>query len=228
MKPFVICNMIQSVDGRVKADGCPVDFYLIYRGIEKQLKADGWICGRITMEDFIGSASYKKRSSLKSIPKKDYVAPYKEKLIGVVLDTTGKLLWNTNVINDAHIVVALSEKASSDYLAFLREQGISYIFCGKTKIDLNTVLKKIGKLFHVKKILLQGGGRMNGSMLREGLIDELSLLVCPAIEGTVNTSTIFDVNPKRKPAHLLKLLSVKKLKQDILLLNYKVLSKKKK
>lgn len=224
MRPYVICNMIQSLDGRTKADGCPEEFYHIYKGIEDDHKADGWMCGRITMEDFIGSKKYKKKIASKKIPKTDYKAAHDKKLFGIVLDTQGRLLWNTNTINDAHIVVALTEKASDDYLEFLQSMKISYIFCGKDKINLKTVLEKLVKKFKIKKILLQGGGKMNASMLREGYIDELSMLVGPVIEGTIGTPTIFDVNKTRQPAYMLKLLSMKKLKKDILLLNYMVLN----
>jgi riboflavin biosynthesis pyrimidine reductase len=41
-------------------------------------------------------------------------------------------------------------------------------------------------------LLLEGGGVSNGSFLRAGLIDEISLAVCPAIDGARGGPHIFD------------------------------------
>ena len=35
----------------------------------------------------------------------------------------------------------------------------------------------------MKRLLLEGGGGTNGAFLRAGLIDELSLILCPAVDG---------------------------------------------
>ena len=41
--------------------------------------------------------------------------------------------------------------------------------------------------------MLEGGGRINGAMLRDGLIDEVSLLVAPTVDGRIGTPALFDV-----------------------------------
>jgi 2,5-diamino-6-(ribosylamino)-4(3H)-pyrimidinone 5'-phosphate reductase len=41
--------------------------------------------------------------------------------------------------------------------------------------------------------MLEGGGGINGSMLRAGLVDEVSLLVAPVADGRVGTPALFDV-----------------------------------
>ena len=44
------------------------------------------------------------------------------------------------------------------------------------------VLDKLASRFQIKTLLLEGGGKINGSMLRIGAIDELSILVAPAVD----------------------------------------------
>ena len=39
---------------------------------------------------------------------------------------------------------------------------------------------------------LEGGGKSNGSFLRAGLIDEISLAVCPAVDGARGGPYAFD------------------------------------
>ncbi|MBV8174904.1 MAG: dihydrofolate reductase family protein [Verrucomicrobia bacterium] len=50
----------------------------------------------------------------------------------------------------------------------------------------------LGKTFGLKTLLLEGGGRINGAFLKEGLIDEISLLVYPGIDGLAGVPSIFE------------------------------------
>ena len=54
------------------------------------------------------------------------------------------------------------------------------------------MLDKLATTFGVKRLLVEGGGRINGSFLAAGLVDELSLLVAPAVDGLVGTQAVFD------------------------------------
>lgn len=44
----------------------------------------------------------------------------------------------------------------------------------------------------VKRLLLEGGGGANGAFLRAGLIDEISLILCPAVDGAKGAPSVFD------------------------------------
>ena len=77
--------------------------------------------------------------------------------------------------------------------------------------------------FGVKKLMLEGGGSLNGSFLRADLIDELSVLYLPLADGTAGAPSLFDLaQGDRKKASKLKLLSVKKLQNDVLWMRYKL------
>jgi riboflavin biosynthesis pyrimidine reductase len=68
----------------------------------------------------------------------------------------------------------LTEHVSTEYLAFLQAQQVSYLFAGAQTIDLPTALAKLTEALQVKTLLLEGGGKLNGAMLQAGLIDEIS------------------------------------------------------
>lgn len=85
------------------------------------------------------------------------------------------------------------------------------------------VLGKLRSLLGIRRLLLEGGGKINGSFLAAGVVDELSTLVAPVADGGVGTPTLFDAREGPGPARLLKLLSVERRHGDLLWLRYRVL-----
>jgi riboflavin biosynthesis pyrimidine reductase len=133
-------------------------------------------------------------------PKKDFVASHQGSTYAIAVDSRGKLYWQANSIDGDHVIAILSEQVSPEYLAFLQAQRVSYLFAGTHTIDLSTALTKLATTFHIKTLLLEGGGKINGAMLRAGLIDELSLLIAPIADGTIGTPTLFDtLNTETSP-----------------------------
>jgi 5-amino-6-(5-phosphoribosylamino)uracil reductase len=50
----------------------------------------------------------------------------------------------------------------------------------------------LGAQFGLKTLLLEGGGVINGTFLKAGLIDEISLLIYPGIDGLSGVPSIFE------------------------------------
>jgi 5-amino-6-(5-phosphoribosylamino)uracil reductase len=86
----------------------------------------------------------------------------------------------------------LGEQVSDAYLAELREDGVSYLFAGSKGDDLPRAMEEIAAVFAVKTLLLEGGGGINGSFLKHGLIDEFSTLIYPAVDGIAGGQSIVD------------------------------------
>jgi 2,5-diamino-6-(ribosylamino)-4(3H)-pyrimidinone 5'-phosphate reductase len=189
-RPRVICHMMASVDGHIVVSGWPLSDELRaeYETVHESYDADGWICGRITMEPFakrLRSDSEIANEIQGSPGRNDYHAPGKHDSFAFAVDASGRLAWESNDIGGDHVVALLSGRVSDEYLAFLRERKVSYILAGAMDIDLAVAMEKIGKIFGVKTLMLEGGGKINGTMLRAGLIDELSLLIAPVADGRV-------------------------------------------
>ncbi|MBT2734775.1 dihydrofolate reductase family protein [Bacillus sp. ISL-7] len=55
-------------------------------------------------------------------------------------------------------------------------------------------MEKLKKLFSIDKLMLEGGGFLNGSFLNEGLIDELSLVLVPIVDAASNSVTLFETS----------------------------------
>ncbi|MBN1584086.1 MAG: dihydrofolate reductase family protein [Anaerolineae bacterium] len=85
-----------------------------------------------------------------------------------------------------------------DYLAYLRDEDIPYLVAGNEHVDLGLALEKMNAHLGVTCILSTGGGRLNGALLRAGLVDELSIEFLPALIGGTETPSLFD-SPALKP-----------------------------
>ena len=100
------------------------------------------------------------------------------------MDGKGKLAWEEKRAEEngisMDIVEILTESASMGYKDFLRRKGISYLICGKDKVDLPLACRKIKNLLHVDTMILGGGGVLNWSFLQAGLADEVSQVIAPA------------------------------------------------
>jgi 2,5-diamino-6-(ribosylamino)-4(3H)-pyrimidinone 5'-phosphate reductase len=222
-RPYVICHMLPSIDGRiVLRDWKLPNATREYERTAASFDADAWIIGRISMEPYAGKARVPARRNGERIPREDFVADHDASSYAIAIDPSGKLTWRASDIDGEHVITILSEAVSDDYLAFLQSKGVSYLFGGKARIDLAAVLRKLRIRFGIRKLLLEGGGKINGSFLAANLIDELSILVAPVADGSIGTASLFDVDDRRMPARGLKLLSIEKRSGGIVWLRYKV------
>lgn len=222
-RPYVICHMLPSLDGRiVLRDWNVPDATREYEKTAATFDADAWIIGRISMEPYAGKARVPVRRNREPIPREDFIADHDAESYAVAVDPSGKLTWRQSDIDGEHVITILTEKVSDDYLAFLQSKGVSYLFGGKTKIDLAKVLQKLRARFGIRTLLLEGGGKINGTFLAADLIDEFSILVAPVADGSIGTPSLFDVEDRRMPARRLKLTSIEKRRGDIVWLRYKV------
>lgn len=229
-RPYVICLMMTSVDGKILGDkwGKTKEVLGLTESFEKVHELIGhntWIVGRTTMEkDFTHYAQPVYKEVSHAISREDFVANNKADSYAVALDGHAKLGWNSPDMLGQHVITVLTEAVQDSYLAHLQEIGVSYIFGGKESIDLPTVLEKLKSLFGIETLMVEGGGRLNGSFLNEGLIDEYHQLILPLADGRIDTSSVFEIPEagRRFDATLLKLQEVKQIEHEVIWLRYTV------
>jgi riboflavin biosynthesis pyrimidine reductase len=112
------------------------------------------------------------------------------------------------------------------HLAGLRSEEVSYIFAGSSDLDLALTLDILNRELGVKRLLLEGGGGANGAFLRAGLVDELHLILCPAVDGAKGAPSIFDSADVeagcRAPVASMTLESSRALEGGAMLLQYRI------
>jgi 2,5-diamino-6-(ribosylamino)-4(3H)-pyrimidinone 5'-phosphate reductase len=216
MKPYVICHMMPSLDGRLRTERWDVSpgGDAEYDRTANTYRPDAWLVGRVTMEEFANGRwkAPRGRPSGK-FNRQDFVAPKLGERYGVALDPEGKLAWKGSTTEGDSVIVCLSESVPNAYLAYLRARGVSYLFAGKRadEINLRTIVAKLGAKWGVRRLLVEGGGKTTGAFLAAGLIDEISLLLTPVVDGRLNEPGLFDTVGHRGPKALTKvrILSVR-------------------
>jgi riboflavin biosynthesis pyrimidine reductase len=79
------------------------------------------------------------------------------------------------------------------HLAELAGDGISYVVAPDEAMSPRPLLELLGRELGIKRLLVEGGGNVNGSLMAAGVVDELSLLVAPAIDGALGVTGVFEV-----------------------------------
>lgn len=205
-KPYVICHMLQSIDGKISGhffdQSATIELAKIYKKMSETFQADAILYGSITLKEIytshvqINLNQYQNQNISKT---EDYIVNDSHKKWMIAMDPQGTLNWDLNVLKeerlkDKNIIEVVCENVSSSYLAHLQTMGISYIFGGKDYIDLKQVLAKLKHQFNIQKIVLQGGGIVNESFLMNDLIDEISLIISPVVDGNSQVPTAFESN----------------------------------
>ena len=196
-RPYVICHMTVSLDGKVtgehlvRSNHSPASE--VYYEINRNYKADAYACGRVTMEGSFTGGWYPDLSKFEpAYSPMDYLVDEVTGFYAVAFDTHGRLGWKANRIIDvdedpgydkAQIIEVLTHDIDLRYLTYLQSMEIPYIFAGDTEIDMEEALFKLRSYFGIKTLLLEGGSILNGAFQRAGVIDELSLVVDPVIGG---------------------------------------------
>lgn len=209
--------MVTSINGKVtgeflsrqECEKATDIYYELNREYNKN-GANGFICGRVTMESSFTGGWYPDLTRYEPIDNKnDFIPDNLSGFYAVSFDPKGKIGWKSNKIidedsgyGDAQIIEVLTEQADSRYIAYLQSMEIPYIFAGENEIDVKIALEKLKTLMGINSILLEGGSIVNGYFQRADVIDELSLVVAPII-----------ANIKDKPLFMDSTLSEFKLKE---------------
>jgi 2,5-diamino-6-(ribosylamino)-4(3H)-pyrimidinone 5'-phosphate reductase len=104
-----------------------------------------------------------------------------------------------------HVLVLVCRDTPVAYLAYLRREAIPYLVAGDGGVDLGLALEKLGSRLGVTSLLSTAGGRLNGALLRAGLVDEVNVELLPGVVGGLDTPSLFDspaLGPEENPVRL--------------------------
>ena len=130
-----------------------------------------------------------------------FVADRSSVRLFVVADPDANILYEYSDVRGDSIATILSTTAPETYLKYLRDRNVSYLFAIHNGKDLRAAMQTLAETFDVKSFFLQGGGIIDGALLQAGLIDELSFVVYPGIDGSADSTSIFHYIGKGNPSH---------------------------
>ncbi len=229
-RPYIICHMLTSIDGKVTGNFLYMPKAAkaseLYYQINRDYKADGYACGRVTMQGSFAGTDYPDITKYECITdKSDFIVDDLSGFYAVSFDPHGRIGWTSNRIIDpdkdpgydnAQIIEVLTEQADSRYLGYLKSLNIPYIFAGETDIDVELALTKLKDTFNINTLLLEGGSILDGAFMESDVIDELSLVMCPLTANTEDKPLFM-----KSRVSSFKLAEVKQFDDGVLWLNYK-------
>ena len=219
-KPYIVCHMVQSIDGRIDChmvDKISGDEY--YETLGK-MKAKSFLNGRVTMAKYWAEKGAFEGKT--PVGKAESWVAEKAEAYAFSVDTKGTLKWKSNRVEELPLVCIVSEAATKEYLEYLKAKKIGYIVCGKKGVDLKKAMAIAADKFGVKRLALLGGGVINGAFLKAGLIDEYSILLAPGIDARSGRVASFDGLPDvNRAPYKLMLTSCKAMKNGVVWLRYK-------
>jgi 2,5-diamino-6-(ribosylamino)-4(3H)-pyrimidinone 5'-phosphate reductase len=146
-----------------------------------------------------------------------------------VVDSRGRVQlrfteWPDPAWGGWHALVLTSRAAAPEHLAWLRAAGIPYLVAGDGPVDLPLAMQRLADLLGVRTVVSTGGGRLNGALLRAGLVDEVDVELLPALIGGRGTPALFDAPPLDEAGWptALDLLAVEVVDHDHVRLRYRV------
>ncbi|MHA6483838.1 bifunctional diaminohydroxyphosphoribosylaminopyrimidine deaminase/5-amino-6-(5-phosphoribosylamino)uracil reductase RibD [Paenibacillus sp. strain BS8-2] len=103
----------------------------------------------------------------------------------IVVDSRLILPLDARVVVDksAPTIVLTTEAANEDKRRMLQTEGVEILICGAgTAVDLKSGLRQLAER-EIGSILLEGGGKLNGSMLQAELIHKVIMYMAPKLIG---------------------------------------------
>ncbi|MDO5537664.1 MAG: dihydrofolate reductase family protein [Desulfovibrionaceae bacterium] len=203
-RPYIVCHMLTALDGRISGPAMDTEEACAagadYETVNRFYAPGAWVNGRKTAAEHftsLAAPAFAADAHARAEALADHIALRRPENCLVVLDPAGRLGWEKNFVQyagrpKAHIVIALSEQADPRHAAYLRDLGISVLVCGKRDIDCGLLARKLRQCFGIRVLKVSGGGQVNWSFAREGLIDELSLVAAPVADGLPGAPSLFD------------------------------------
>ena len=203
-KPYIICHMMTSVDGRIdcamtaKLQGVN-EYYSALAALDVPTTFSGRVTAQLelalpgtfvpTHYEPIGASTFSKKTQAEGY--------------SVVADSKGTLLWENDIVDGSPLIVVVSEQASKEYLEYLDCKHISWIVAGAQRIDLAQAAEMLKQHFGVQRMAVVGGGNINAGFLDAGLLDEVSILLAPGIDARGGMAAAFDgLAMDKEPVHL--------------------------
>ena len=143
--------------------------------------------------------------------------------VRIVADSMARTPIDARIVGDgqARTIIAVTESAPRDKVSALKHYGAEVITAGDGKrVDLKILMKKIAAR-DITSVLVEGGGTLNFSLLKSGLVDKVIAFIAPKILGGAALTAVEGAGfANLSDAITLKNFDVEKIGDDILISGY--------
>lgn len=230
----VILHSAVSLDGRI--DGFPVDLQQYYE-LTNTWKEDATLAGSDTFLKAASEAPPEDESAFLP-PRAD---PNDRRPILALPDSRGRIrTWHylRSLPYWRGFLALCSRSTPEEHLSYLKERHIDIIIAGEDHVNLRAALLELYSRYGIKVVRVDAGGTLNGLLLSQVLVSELSVLVYPCLAGASQESGKGGSGIFVAPGQLaapksegeseaipLKLMAAEKLKGEVIWLRSEVKSR---
>lgn len=146
----------------------------------------------------------------------------------VIVDSKGRLPLESNIVKTAletKTILATTEFAPPEKLEKLISRGVEVLVLPARdgQVDLQELMLELGKR-EVSILLVEGGGTLNYSLLKENIIDKIYLFIAPVLFGGERAPTFLEGAgiSDLEESWLVENIEMKQLDSDLLIIGYPV------
>lgn len=144
--------------------------------------------------------------------------------VRIVVDSKASVAFDSQVVRTARVfplLVAHTVQADEEQLEMIQEAGGGTLLCEEKdgRVDITDLLKKLGAR-GIDSVLLEGGGELNYTFVKAGVIDEVYAFIAPKIVGGKTAKTPVEGEGFKQMGEALELspFAVEAIGRDILLM----------
>ena len=134
----------------------------------------------------------------------------------IIVDSEGRIPINSKILRTASrvtTIIVVSERASTYNIQKIRSMGAIAITAGKRSVNLREAILLLEKM-GFRKILAEGGGELNWSLFKLGIVEELIVTISPKLVGGRSATTLVEGEGYKKISEAINLKLNKVLQQD--------------
>lgn len=225
-RPYVILNMVSSIDGKTTING---ELRKVRIGSSADRRLMEWI--RLPCDMVLRGAETVRVNPAYAGVSDDLVARRQARglpgqpLVGVVSASCNLPVDKPLFVDPPRRpVVITAEQAPTEQLYSLSEKA-DVLQAGEARVDPERALTLLQEKYGVRRLLLEGGPRLNYDFLRAGLVDEIFWTVAPKLIGREKDKTMVEGRDVFHPMPSARLVTAF-LHNDEFFLRYRILGSK--
>lgn len=114
--------------------------------------------------------------------------------VRIIIDSKARIPLNSRIIKSSkkiQTIVGTTRNAPIRKINSLKKVGVQVLFSGKRKVNIKSLFQQLENL-GLKRLLVEGGGEINWSVLKIGLANELIVTISPVVVGGRNAKTLVE------------------------------------
>ncbi|MBN2468324.1 MAG: bifunctional diaminohydroxyphosphoribosylaminopyrimidine deaminase/5-amino-6-(5-phosphoribosylamino)uracil reductase RibD [Deltaproteobacteria bacterium] len=143
----------------------------------------------------------------------------------IILDSSLKISRRARVLHlesTARTIIVTTPKAPPEKIETIKKLGAEVIMLpSRDRVDLSLLMEELGKR-EVMSVLIEGGSRINTSVLQAGIVDKVIVFFAPRIIGGKNAPLMVDGSgsSRMKDALVLHRIRTRRFGDDVMIEGY--------